>query len=111
MLKKIAVLLIAGFLGFATVSHASYEKTQKENSYNYITVYEGKVLVSDKIVDLEEDSFGNIIGVDSDGFVHVIDKQAYPRYFVGNNELILMNHRWFLKLDDSTLVPIPQNDK
>lgn len=109
MLKKIAVFLIAGFLAFCGNSYASFEKTQKENSYNYISVYEGKVLVSDKIVDLEEDSLGNIIGVDNEGFVHVIDKQAYPRYFVGGNELLLINHQWFLKLDDNTMIPVPQN--
>ena len=109
MLKKIAVFLIAGFLAFTSVSHASYEKTQKEANYNYITVYEGKVLVSDKIIDLEEDSIGNIIGVDDQGFVHVIDKQAYPRYFVGTNELLLIDHKWYLKLDDNMLIPIPPN--
>ena len=108
MLKKIAVFLIAGLLAFNSVSHASYEKTLKSNSYNYISVYEGKVLVSDKIVELEEDSFGHIIGIDDQGFVHVIDTMASPKYFIGNNEIIINEHKWYLKLDDNTLIPIPQ---
>lgn len=109
MLKKIAVLFLACTFFLNTVSFASYEKTQKEPNYNYITVYEGKVLVSDKIIDLEEDSFGHVIGVDDQGFVHVIDMKAYPRYFIGTNEIILQEHRWYLKLDDNTLIPIPQD--